>query len=323
MKKIQKIMLIFMIFLIMFTPTQVLAMQIFCKSPTGKHHTLEVEPTDRIEDIKGKIYDKVGVLPEYQTLIFAGKTLEDGNTLQDYSIQKDSTIHLITKNDSVSYLDENGNKEVCNNYVQITSDMNTLGASDTTTWYVVKNNVTINDRIKILGDVHLILSDNTLFNAFRGITVDGNNSFTIYAQSTNNNMGELFAQGHYTHAVNHYHSAGIGGEDQSDVGNITIRGGKITAIGGGYAAGIGGGYYGSAGGKKQHGYGGGNIVVTGGNITASNERGTSGIGAGKSNEYLFEFQGSKSEFSTGTNGNAVIRTNAFVLDDKDEKNGLV
>ena len=76
------------------TMTPIFAMQIFVKTLTGKHITLEVEPTDRIEDVKQKVQDKEGIPTEMQTLKFAGKILEDGNTLQDYSIQKDSTIHL-------------------------------------------------------------------------------------------------------------------------------------------------------------------------------------------------------------------------------------
>ena len=138
---------------------------------------------------------------------------------------------LVTENASasVSYKDENGNTQTCTNATAVTETNTAWGDDGNNGWYVVNGDVTISSRVTVTGDVHLILADECTLNASQGITVTGDNSLTIYAQSAGEGMGKLTAN-----AV--WERAAIGSEQSQAAGNITICGGNITAAGGESAA---------------------------------------------------------------------------------------
>ena len=68
--------------------------QIFVQNLAGKAITINVNDSDRVEDIKRKIQAKEFIPADKQRLVYSGKEMIDGQTLGDYNVVKDSTVHM-------------------------------------------------------------------------------------------------------------------------------------------------------------------------------------------------------------------------------------
>ena len=195
----------------------------------------------------------------------------------------------------VPYMDWDGTRlvmkdgdEACTDYTVV--DESTTAFEDGK-WYVVSSNVTISSRITVSGTAHLILCNEKILNANAGITVEGNNNLTIYAQSTNiNTMGVLNAISLANESVDpKIYPAGIGSYT-NHAGTVIINGGNITAKGNrngsgsdAGAAGIGGGYTYSSPSMYVHnyvGFRGADVTINGGKVTAYGGNCSPGIGNG-------------------------------------------
>ncbi len=232
--------------------------------PATGIHTLEEHPeVAPVGNTPGNIH--------FWQCIVCHKFFDDGNA--EHEITEDETIVY----GPIDYLDENGNlTHTTGAFSVVSSDVMEWTAG----WWIVPETMTVEGRINVKGDVHLILLDNTTLTVTNGIGVNQSaNSLTIYSQSLGEHMGALTAG-----PVQNYH-AGIGGtkggNSSYNAGNgpITINGGKIYAKGGWGAAGIGGGH---------NGAGFGLITINNGDIDAWGGDVGPGIGVGYGPSWYLE-----------------------------------
>ncbi len=73
------------------------AEKLLVKTLTGKTIEIEVKLTDTVASVKQQVQDKEGIPPDQQRIIYAGKTLEDGRALADYSVTDGATVHLVLR----------------------------------------------------------------------------------------------------------------------------------------------------------------------------------------------------------------------------------
>ena len=270
------------------------AMQIFVKTLTGKHITLEVEPGDRIADVKTKISEKEGIPAAYQMLMFAGKILEDDETLAGYNIQKDATIHLVLRGPSdltVTGGTIGTDYSFTNNVIEILTDT-PLTISGATTAERIEIADGVNANITLAGvDIDVSAIENTAAIKIADNST-GNVTITLADDTVNvlksgrycaglqkngdyisEDKGKLIIQGEANGTGSLEATGGTGGagigSGSSNASNIEIKGGNIVAKGGEYAAGLGGGLG-----------NGSNITVSGGNLTAIGGGSGAGIGCG-------------------------------------------
>ena len=225
----------------------------------------------------------------------------------DYEVIADEYGEAKLKNVPLKYIQRSWNGSTVTETEKTVEDYNVLSEYNSTGWYVVKGNVTFNDRIKMNGVVNLILCDGATLTATRGIEVSEGNTLNIYGQS--GDTGTLTATGEDQDWWSSAPPAGIGVEDTNtgNAGIVNIHGGNVIATGATYVdperkaggAGIGGCGNGYSSDDRDD-YNGGTVNIYGGIVTATGGAYAAGIGGGGSSEDAYATKGADVNIYGGT-----------------------
>lgn len=249
-------------------------------------------------------YDALEALrPEEQEQI---TSIEKMTALMDWF---NGQVEVLVEQPPVSYVDENGETQTCNDYTIVTGSTTTLGNEGREMWYYVDGNVTISGELMTYGDLHLILKDGATLTVNGGVTIkdeayldEYNSNLTIYGQE--NQTGKLVANG----ISNGIHI--------DSYGALTINGGVVEAIGGVDEN------SGSVAGETQivtasYGIRGTYVIINSGKVTA-----IGGTATPYNEEYNATYSGGISVWELRVNGGEVTAISGTATGDNGESYGI-
>ena len=121
--------------------------------PSGETIALDVESGDSIDNVKQKVQNAAGVSVTEQYLYYGGKFLNNGRTLADYNIQKESTLLVASEEKGVPNGVRLTEESATGIAIELT-EKTTLTAGE----YYLCNNVNLTQTLVIRGNVTLDLN---------------------------------------------------------------------------------------------------------------------------------------------------------------------